>query len=402
MRGLIYLCSLASLSLPSFASELYVESYLLSSFSTRLHGEDKLTTQLNSLGLKTEYNQEVFYFKFDGQLQYDAVYDFHDAYSEIAKDAYGTRIWLDEAYIGTATENWDFTLGYQKIFWGTADDLRVLDVVNPLDLKDFVLFDIDEYKISLPMFRAETSTDNGWDLEFIYIFNFEENHLPEAGSEFSIPGISELESDEPKGAEFGFSAASFMFDADIAFYAFNGYNDNPIFTFENQLVALTHKRETMFGTSISRPVADWVVRSEIAFVMDRTHTLEDFQLVENNVWQGLLGLDYLYGDWLFTMQLSDSFIQDWQENFLNDKKHAPVYTLSADVNTLDGMLTTRFAMSYADSNGGGGLYQTKLTYIATEQWKLQLNLDVLSGNPGNFFGTYREKDRIWLATTYTF
>ncbi len=393
---------LASISTPLIASDWYVEKSLSFSSSARLHGEDKLTTQVNSLGLKAEYNRGIFLINFDSQLQYDAVYDFHNGYSGEAQDEYGTRLWVDEAYIGITAQAWDFSLGYQKVVWGAADDLRLVDVINPLDLKDFVLFDIDEYRISVPMFKAETSTENGWDLELIYLFDFQKNQLPEVGSEFSIVGISGLTSEQPDGGEFGFSAASFIFDADVDFYAFNGYHDNPVLTTQHQDIILTHKRETMLGTSISRPVGDWVVRSEIALIIDRSHTLENFQLAKSNVWQGLLGFDYLYGDWLFTMQLSDSQIQDWQNNYLSDNKHAPVYTLSADVNLLAGKLTTRFSMSYADSNGGGGLYQTKLTYVENEHWKVQLNLDVLGGNTGNFFGTYRKKDRIWLATTYTF
>ncbi len=49
----------------------------------------------------------------------------------------GHIIDLREAFIDLTFEKFDLRLGKQQIVWGKTDGVRVLDVVNPLDYKEF-------------------------------------------------------------------------------------------------------------------------------------------------------------------------------------------------------------------------------------------------------------------------
>ncbi len=403
MRGIktLSLAMLSTLSCLSLADNWYLENSLSVSSAVRLHGEDKLTNQVNSWGLKAEYDQQAFSFRFDGELRYNAAYDLHEGFSDEAKQEYQKSLWLDEAYLAYSLEKWDFALGYQKVVWGKADDLRIVDVVNPLDLENFILFDVDEYRLSSPMLKAETSTANNWDLTFLYLLDFKENKYPVSGSEFGLASLPKFPTKQAKGGEFGMAATTFWQDTDIALYLFNGYNDNPVFELNESAVNTSYKRETMLAYSLSRPVSDWIVRHELALFNERSFSLNNGTLAKRNEWQALLGLDYLYTDWLFTGQISNTRIQSWHSEFINNK-HEPIYTLSADTSFLSGSLNARLALSHSDSNGGGQLYQTKFSYIANEHWKFQMNIDLLSGNDTNLFGMFKDNDRIWLSSTYTF
>ena len=383
-----------------FANDWYIEKKLSISASSRFSGDNKLTTQVNSVGLKAEYQGDSLAFNFDAHWQYDAVYDWHSAYSEAAEDEYRSRLWVDESYVSWNWSDIDLSLGYQKVVWGEADDLRVVDVINPLDLKDFVLFDIDDYRISLPMLRAE-KTISSWDIEALWILASEPNNIPPAGSEFDLglPDLPESEVDDP---EFGIRAQSFFWSTDVSLYAFRGYNDSPV------LIASTiddihyeYYKETMLGTSLSRPLGDWIIRSELAWFDDREFNTLDASQARSDVTQWLVGIDYLYRDWLFSAQVTDRNIKDWNNNYTVERSE-PLYTLSSDANFASGTIAIRFAVSHADYAGGGELYQSKLTYQPNEYWAWRLHIDALSGEPLNFFGQFQDKDRVWLSMAYTF
>jgi hypothetical protein len=382
----------------SFTDNWYVEKYLKVSASSRLEGNNKVTTQVNAFVLKAEYQKDAIAFNFDGELQYDAAYDFHSGFSDQTEDEYKHRFWLNEAYFQWGWDHYDISFGYQKIVWGQADDLRIVDVVNPLNLKDFVLFDVDEYRISQPMMRVET-TISDWDIEGLWILASEPNKLPPTGSEFALDSINNISGSHPNDDEFGIQAQSFLQGTDISFYAFRGRNDNPVLTNTTTGYHFEYYQETMFGTSLSRPIGSWVTRSELAWFDNREFNHFDFTRTNSDVLQWLIGIDYLYKDWLFTGQATDRNILDW-DNTYSVEENEPLYTLSADANLASGKAAVRFAVSHADSFGGGQLYQSKLSYRPDSTWELQLNIDILSGNQSNFFGQFNNKDRIWMAVNY--
>ncbi len=60
---------------------------------------------------------------------------------------------LEEAWGRWSAEGWSLQAGLLKPVWGRADALRVLDVLNPVDRRNFVLDPLLDQKISQPMLR---------------------------------------------------------------------------------------------------------------------------------------------------------------------------------------------------------------------------------------------------------
>ncbi len=360
----------------------------------------QLSTQTNRLGLVLDYDQSLWSMKFDGYWEYDAVYDWRSQYSDAADREYRTRFWVEEAYLGIRGQYLDVFLGYQKVVWGQADDLRIVDIVNPLDLKNFVLFDIDEYRISLPMLRLEASMGQ-WSLQGLAILSTKPNQLPPIGSEFALQPEGIERDVLPKDPEYGFRAQTFWLDTDMAVYAFRGYHDNPVITFQDATPELTYRRETLWGGSLSRPIGDVVVRAELAHTTNRGFNTVSGGFIKRDVDQWMLGVDYLYQNWLITMQVTDSQIMDWS-SMLIANENEPMYTLSADGRLLSDTLNLRFSVTHADYNGGGQLYQMKLAYSPNRHWEWRTHIDILSGDNENFLGQFKDRDRLWIALTYTF
>jgi hypothetical protein len=372
---------------PLLADEIYFEGTLSSSATISISGDPSLTTQVYSARLKFNYEYSQWSININRRLEYNAIYDWRSAYSEQAEDEYRTRLWVDDAYVNWHGDTVDIAIGYQKIVWGQADDLRVVDIINLLDLKNFVLFDIDEYRISLPMARLETSL-LGWEWQGMVILSTEPNQLSPEGSEFPLlpKGIQQKES--ANNAEFSLRGQRFFGGADIAIYAFRSYYDNPVFIFSTEGARLDHQRETMWGASASRPVGNWFARGEIAQFIGRRFNRNDSDLVTSDVLQWLVGIDYLYQNWLLSAQATDQHIDQWQ-SYYTDNKEEPLYTLAADGRLLSDTVNIRFAITHADYDGGGQLYQTKLSYRPQYHWEWRVHLGILSGDSRNIFGQFR-------------
>lgn len=368
--------------------------------AARFTGAEKLTNAAVRFGAEIEHQNDRWTFKFNGYGRYDSVYDLHDGYSRHAEDEYQQKLWIDDAYISWTGESLRAIFGYQKVVWGQADDLQITDTVNPLDFRDFVLFDIDEYRISTPMVRLQIPASN-WEYEFLWVLDSEPNRYPMPGSEFDVGYPASLDKVESDGTEVGASATGFVGGADVGFYTFYGHNDDPILDPGDSHEGFVYDRELMVGASLAKPISSWVARGEIAYTPDRKHDTAMLSHDQSDVVDMLLGLDYLYGDWFVTLQLSDSWVTDWENSFVSPE-HDALYTLSADTNWLAGKLSTRFAASYSVEGGGGSLYQTKINYQPDRHWKLQFNVDVMSGDRSNIFGQFKRKDRVWCAINYMF
>lgn len=396
MRCLIIFLSSLTLAMPAISSSHYFQMYAGTDVSTRLAGESGIASQVNRLGAKLELNGNSLRASISGEYQYDSVYGFEDRYSADAEDEYQSRIWLEEAFLSWSNDRWTASAGFQKVVWGQADDLRVLDIVNPLDLKDFVLPDIDEYRKPVPMVKVTHYLRN-WNIEAFWISEVKSHTLPPSGSEFDF-GIpqADVAEDEPDGGEFGLSALTNIAGWDVGLYAFDGYHDNPVFRFQETQLVKGYSKEEMLGFSLSKPVGDWVARSEFVHFNNRSHSRSDGSLSRSPVYQGLLGLDYLYKDWMFTFQYTDSFIQDWESSFLSSRSEKFI-TLAADTTLLAGRANLRFAGTASRDTGEGQLYQIKFGFWPTEKWKIQLNLDILDGDSNNFLGQFSSNDRVYFS-----
>ena len=45
--------------------------------------------------------------------------------------------YLRELYVDTKAGDWDLRIGKQQVVWGTADGIKLLDMINPTDYREF-------------------------------------------------------------------------------------------------------------------------------------------------------------------------------------------------------------------------------------------------------------------------
>jgi len=95
--------------------------------------------------------------------------------------------WLDprQFLIDGKIKNLGLSIGLQQVVWGQADGLRVLDVINPLDYREFILEDFLDSRRPLWTLRADLPVQSG-SLQFIYIPYFAPGRLPGPDDEFGF------------------------------------------------------------------------------------------------------------------------------------------------------------------------------------------------------------------------
>ncbi len=82
-------------------------------------------------------------------------------------EAYTQRDILREAYIDTEYDDWTIRAGKQQVVWGTADGMKLLDMMNPTDYTEMAQNQMEDSRIPVWMFSAETVLANDTDLTMV-------------------------------------------------------------------------------------------------------------------------------------------------------------------------------------------------------------------------------------------
>ncbi len=74
---------------------------------------------------------------------------------------------LREFYFDTNFGGWDYRLGKQQVVWGTADGIKLLDIINPTDYRELNQNVSEDSRIPVWMINAERDLDNGGNIQVI-------------------------------------------------------------------------------------------------------------------------------------------------------------------------------------------------------------------------------------------
>ncbi|HOX55053.1 MAG TPA: DUF1302 family protein, partial [Candidatus Omnitrophota bacterium] len=147
----------------------------------------------NVFDLKGNYklNDSVEFYT-DINYWYDSVLEIDDRYDSISKKDKSVlrrpedKYILKEFYVDVLTDAVDLRAGKQYVVWGTTDGVRILDLVNPLDLREWTLKEFSDLRIPLWMLKAESSITKNGGLQLLVIPDYEPNYYPPAGAPFAL------------------------------------------------------------------------------------------------------------------------------------------------------------------------------------------------------------------------
>ena len=349
-----------------------------------------------------------------------------------------------------------FTLGEKIVTWGKLDDAVILDRVNPQDLTRFVMFDKQERKEAVLMFKHDFRGDN-WQIESVLEPYFEPSDVDFFNSDWSVFGqlknsvkdgtlsaarktavrsIS-IEDDDSvtdknlKNGQVGLKFSSKVSDIDYSLYYMNMYNSLPVLrertatgnlvkqylyapTLANldALIAASpsgddyvldqaHARQNIIGADWEAVVGSYGARGEIGILLDQPYLRNNFSYVEKDVISLGIGIDHTTAQNIyFNMQYLIDHILDYESLFAQEET----------VNKLTGSLSKDFmrgiilvnldwfySLSYTD-----WMINPSIDYNFDNGLNLSLGGFIFDGSATTVFGRFDTKDLIYTELKYSF
>ena len=386
----------------------------------RLHGDDQITQKQVYFKANLEDNWDSGYYKAKGRVRYDARYDGNNPYSQDARDDYRISADWRHVYWGQYVGDGELTVGWQQVVWGRADELRVLDRINPLDYREGLTALLEDSRIAVPMVRL-TQPVGEWELEALWVTDFVKNKPPAQGSEFDAPLFarpdpatfivdSTPDYNAQDGFAYGVSANGRIGAVDASFVALNARQQDPVYAVEgvadDQRIRLERQfpRYNMGGAGLAIDAGhSIVVRSEVAYFDDWrvTNPYRQYGSDESRMIKSLLGVDYLLRNWLISVQWQEQQLLDWQVGMLQEKRD-DLFTLSAEGTHLRDRLKSRLVLAMSPPAKDDALLQGIFTYKPVDWLKLGLEVDVFFGKEDRPFGEYDQRDQVRLSAGYLF
>jgi len=381
--------------------------------------------------------------------------DFNDErQAGASRQEFGIR----ELYVDLYFDKLDLRFGKQQVIWGKADGVFINDIVNPLDLRYFLMQDFDDIRQGSVMIKVNAFI-NSWGLEGLFIPKFESWQFAEPGSPWEFyrpPGMAiELDSvtilpiafnwlpqDMPestlKNGEFGIKLFGFAFGTDLSLLYLNSFQDSPISRIDTaafevdfstgipvpQSGELTlnpyFEKTTMYGFNFSRPVGGLVVRGEIGYFDDYHFNLQPAftpellpQIIMGNIpelnnvitsdyVQAMVGLD-ISGPWgsSISTQYIRKQIMDYDPAILSNEEIEEMFSLLLSGTFWNEEVSVRSLTLY-DNNHDSGLSRFIVGYKVADAVLLETGVDILWGESESFIGQFADNDNAYLKIIYSF
>lgn len=332
---------------------------------------------------------------------------------------------LREAYADIYAGDWFFRLGKQQVVWGQSDGLRVLDQINPLSFREFILGDFEDRRIPLWMVNAERPI-GPLTAQFLWIPDTTYNEMPEAGrfaftSPAYVPSIpddaasvSVREADRPdrliEDSDVGLRLTGFMGGWDFSVNALYAYLDSPIVrrrtnAAKTYVLSPEYESSTLVGGSASNAFGKFTLRTELGyqtnvFVQSDSPSAPE-GVSKTSELSGVVGLDYqLDGDIFFSGQIFTGYLMDDVPLARRDR-NAMTFSMLASKEFRNDQIKLEFLWLH-DARKRDGLIQLSARYHLSSDVTLRAGADVFYGDQEGFYGQFDQRDRITLSIEHGF
>ncbi len=330
-----------------------------------------------------------------------------------------TNLELRELFFYTNIKNkLRLTIGKQQIVWGETDGLKLLDVVNPQNFREFILDDFEDSRIPLWSLKAEFDIgdigvqlvwipDNtyhitqGFDAPFFTKNLFQ---LPPEG----IPAvINKVE--KPKrfinDSDIGFKLSTFTKGWDLSLNYFYYYDDLPTFYNElqttetnNPFVAINPKfeRQHLIGGTFNKVFGSSTFRGEVVYIFNQnlpSTNLNAARGIEtSNIFKSAIGIDYIKGENIISAQLFSDIITDNISPYNRE-----LFETNISLKVSREMMNDAFnaeMLWVQNTNHGDGYMKPQISYWVDTNTQLFLGSSIFYGNESNLFGQFKDRSRI--------
>lgn len=342
---------------------------------------------------------------------YDAAFyaNGREQYRETYLDEYEKELELREFWLaGTIGSSLDIKLGRQIVVWGKSDSIRVVDVLNPLDMREPGMVDIEDLRLPVTMARVDYFFGN-WSISTIVVPELRRNKIPVEGSDFYPASFAMVPEDLPenwKNPEFAAAISGVFSGWDLSFHAASTYEDQAHFEKTDTGMRGAYSRINMLGFAENMVKGSWLFKLEYAVF----NGLKYFSTGENTFWRGdlIAGVDYSG-----ITDHSLSFESLWS-NILN--YDSQLQQLPDDKSKHSGQLAIRYtgnfmretlqvvvlASIFGFDGSDGGFYRASAKYMPGDGLSITAGVMVYQSGDWLFLKSIARNDRVFAEARYDF
>ncbi len=330
---------------------------------------------------------------------------------------------IRDAYVEHALDNGVLRIGKQQVAWGKLDGIKVLDVLNPQDFREFILDDFSESRISLWSAYLDV-TLAGWRTELALIPDNTGHAIPTQGAWFeltapryrygAIPGNSALpivtrrESIDAGTSAYALRLSRQVGTFELGAVAYSGLDHEPLGRLVDNAGEITverfYKRRDVFGLSAETSFGPLALRAEVALQPDRKFNMRTpttLSTIQLDQLRAAVGID-VDGPW-------NTFINI---QYLHDSvRNAPMSLVRPDQDRIVTMFLRRnfsyetinvIAKWYHSIELDDEMYSFALEFSFADNTRLRLAAERFSGASHGIFGQFADRDRFTIGLAHTF
>lgn len=414
-----------------------------------------LTKEKNIVELAGQYkiNGDELVFFTKAKYWYDAAYDARDKL-DIAQHYEGhiqRSDWLRDCYLDYTNGPWFLRLGKQQVAWGQADGITILDRVNPVDLREFWLPDMQDIRIPLWMANINYSPKLNSNLQLLFVPDWEQSEAAYLGAPFVFRSFTEFDAFmqlmmrnhftwdvklNPVGHQFnnatwGLQWSDRIGDLD---YTLNFLYSH--YTSARNVISLTGTKYTVnrnfplyriYGCSFNKtftnpgPMQGITLRGDFAYYNDEptyfgsptAASTKGYKRWDNKFW--LIGIDRNFlTRWTGSFQFSQYILEHAkvgrtaaQETYpMNAYTYGPmdqvenIFSLKLSSHFFNDRLKPEVLWSFTDDNQGR--LSPKVNYEITDKLVFSLGVHYFYGNVWDTNGQFRDENQFYTQLKYTF
>jgi len=356
--------------------------------------------------------------RISGKAFYDLAYGMKDSetfsdevLSELEKEAELREIYLEGSPFG----NLDIKLGKQIVSWGVANSLRVVDVLNPTDSREFGMTDLEDVRLPIAMTKLDYYIGD-LKLEAVAVHEIKFNKSAVFGSDFnpSTQKINEvIPESSAENTEYGLALIGTFSGWDASLHWAQYFDDTAHFkvTFIPGLGAVPileqrHSRLTMGGATLSIPSGNFIWKAEAAKLQGMEFALVTVKTFSRT--DVLVGSEYSgWRDTSLTFEFGVQHLNDFDvkleespDSQLEDRIATTVSFMQDYINqTLHLSLV---GMMIGKSGQDGGLNRMSLEYDVMDAFSVTGGVMLYQPGDNAYFKSLNENDRLFFEVRYSF
>ena len=334
----------------------------------------------------------------------------YEVLSELEKEAELREIYLEGSPFG----NLDIKLGKQIVSWGVANSLRVVDVLNPTDSREFGMTDLEDVRLPIAMTKLDYFIGD-LKLEAVAVHKIKFNKSAPFGSDFnpSTQKINEvIPESSPENTEYGLALIGTFSGWDASFHWAQFFDDTAHFKITSPGVGTVptleqrHSRLTMGGATLSIPSRNFIWKAEAAKLQGMKFALVTEKTFSRT--DALVGTEYSgWSDTSLTLEFGVQHINDFDvkleafpDSQLEDRIATTVSFMQDYINQT--LHLSMFGMMIGKSGQDGGLNRITLEYDVIDAFSVTGGVMLYQPGDNTYFKSLNENDRLFFEVRYSF